>query len=108
MVLDERFDSVTGTWYISLDGEIDIYNAPEFKERLHQLIQRQSGNFVLDCRGLNYIYSTGLGVLISALRRVKEYGGEIKIQNLKPYLKKIFVITGLDKIFTIEVGNHEQ
>ncbi|HHZ14376.1 MAG: STAS domain-containing protein [Caldicoprobacterales bacterium] len=108
MVLGERFDATTKTWYISLDGEIDIYNAPEFKERLHQLIQRHSGNFVLDCGGLNYIDSTGLGVLISALRRVKEYDGEIKIQNLKPYIRKIFVITGLDKIFTIEVGNNEQ
>ena len=44
MVLGERFDATTKTWYISLDGEIDIYNAPEFKERLHQLIQRHSGN----------------------------------------------------------------
>ena len=58
-------DATTKTWYISLDGEIDIYNAPEFMERLHQLIQRHSGNFVLDCGGLNYIDSTGLGMLIT-------------------------------------------
>ncbi|HZJ56898.1 MAG TPA: STAS domain-containing protein [Clostridia bacterium] len=108
MILDERFDSDTKMWYISLDGEIDIYNAPEFKEKLHQLIQQNPGDFILDCDSLNYIDSTGLGVLISALRRVKEYNGEIKIRNLKPYIYKIFVITGLDKIFTIEVGNREQ
>ncbi|NLY60377.1 MAG: STAS domain-containing protein [Clostridiales bacterium] len=103
VVLKEKFKSETNTWCISLDGEIDIYNAPELKERLHKLIEQHPGNIILNCENLTYIDSTGLGVLISALRRVKEYDGQITIKNLKPYIHKIFVITGLDKIFTIEV-----
>ena len=103
MDVKEKFNAGTKTWYISLDGEVDIYNAPELKEKLHKLIEQHAGNFVLNCGNLNYIDSTGLGVLISALRRVKEYDGEMIITSLKPYIHKIFVITGLDKIFTIEV-----
>jgi len=99
----EIFKAETSTWHVSLDGEIDIYNAPELKEKLHKLIEQHPGNFVLDCQNLTYIDSTGLGVLISALRRVKEYDGQITITNLKPYIRKIFVITGLDKIFALEV-----
>lgn len=107
MDVKERFNADTKTWYVSLDGEVDIYNAPELKEKLHRLIEQHPGDFVLNCAGLNYIDSTGLGVLISVLRAVKEYDGNMTISNLKPYIHKIFLITGLDKIFTIEVEDHE-
>lgn len=103
MDVKEKFNPDTNTWHVSLDGEIDIYNAPDLKDKLHKLIEQQPGNIVLDCQNLTYIDSTGLGVLISALRRVKEYDGQITITNLKPYIRKIFVITGLDKIFALEV-----
>lgn len=103
MNLKEKFNVDTKEWHISLDGEIDIYNAPKLKEKLHKLIEQHSGDFILDCENLKYIDSTGLGVLISALRKVKEYDGKISIVKLKPYIHKIFIITGLDKIFTIEV-----
>ncbi len=103
MDIREKYDLDTKTWHISLNGEVDIYNAPELKEKLHKLVEQHTGDFILNCQNLTYIDSTGLGVLISALRRVKEYDGEIAITNLKPYIHKIFVITGLDKIFTIEV-----
>lgn len=103
MDIKQEFKEKDKTWYISLDGEVDIYNAPELKDKLHKLIEEHPGDCVLNCGNLNYIDSTGLGVLISALRRVKEYDGRITITDLKPHIYKIFVITGLDKIFTIEV-----
>ncbi len=103
MDIKEKYNADTNTWCISLDGEVDIYNAPELKEKLHRLIEQHPGDLVLNCGSLNYIDSTGLGVLISALRLVKEYDGNMIISDLKPYIHKIFLITGLDKIFTIEV-----
>lgn len=103
MDIQERFIDETNTWEIYLKGEIDIYNAPQLKEKLHEIITKQSGDIVMDCKDLKYIDSTGLGVLISVLKRVKEYDGNIVIKNLKPYIHKIFIITGLDKIFSIEV-----
>lgn len=104
MDVRERYDEATKTWHITLDGEIDIYNAPELKKKIHRLIEQQPGDFVLNCEGLNYIDSTGLGVLISVLKKVKEYDGHMEIVGIKPYIYKIFTITGLDKIFTIEVS----
>lgn len=103
MNVKEKFNVDTKTWHISLEGEMDIYNAPQLKEKLHRLIEQHPGDFILDCKNLKYIDSTGLGVLISALRRVKEYNGTMSIIHLKPYIHKIFIITGLDKIFAIEV-----
>ncbi len=90
------------SWNISLSGEIDIYNAPELKSKLLDLLEQKKGDIQVDCKDLKYIDSTGLGVLISALRHVKDYGGNITIRNLKPYIQKIFRITGLDKVFIIE------
>lgn len=102
MNIEQKFNVSSNTWEVKLNGEIDIYNAPDLKESLGTLIEEKQGDIIIDCEGLKYIDSTGLGVLISVLKRVKEYDGTIKITNLKPYIRKIFTITGLDKIFILE------
>lgn len=103
MDIRQEWNEQNNTWNIFLTGEIDIYNAPELKTSLLDLINQKKGNIQIDCADLKYIDSTGLGVLISALRQVKDYDGSITIKHLKPYIYKIFNITGLDKVFTIEV-----
>lgn len=103
MNIHQVWSEQDNTWRVSLSGEIDIYNAPELKSSLLKVIDQNKGDIQIDCEDLNYIDSTGLGVLISALRKVKDYDGTITIKNLKPYIYKIFTITGLDKVFTIEV-----
>lgn len=103
MDLKHHFEIANNTWIVNLSGEIDIYNAPQLKEQLLKLLEEQKGNMLIDCKDLKYIDSTGLGVLISVLKRVKDENGDITISNLKPYIQKIFTITGLDKIFSIEV-----
>ncbi|NLJ41623.1 MAG: STAS domain-containing protein [Clostridiales bacterium] len=103
MDIKEKYMEDTKTWHVLIIGEVDVYNAPELKKKFHDLAEQHRGDFVLDCADLTYIDSTGLGVLISLLKKVKEYDGSIEINNLKPFIHKIFVITGLDKIFTIGV-----
>jgi len=88
---------------MSLLGEIDVSNIAEFRDTLISGIEQKSPHILLDCEQLKYIDSTGLGVLVSAYKKAKELGGSIQIVRLKPYLKKIFMITALDKIFNIEV-----
>ena len=102
MEILQEWKEQDNSWNISLSGEIDIYNAPELKSKLLDLLEQKKGDIQVDCKDLKYIDSTGLGVLISALRHVKDYDGNITIRNLKPYIQKIFRITGLDKVFMIE------
>lgn len=102
MDIQKKYDEINGIWEVCLTGEIDIYNAPQLKESLISMLNQKNASIVLDCEKLRYIDSTGLGVLISILKRVKDFGGDIRIKNLKPYIAKIFTITGLDKIFAIE------
>lgn len=104
MLLDANFDEGQSRWEVHLYGEVDIYNAESLKSELHALIDEKKADIVLDCTSLKYIDSTGLGVLVSALKKVKEAEKQINITNLKPYIAKIFTLTGLDRIFAIEVS----
>lgn len=84
-------------------GEIDIHTSPMFKDEVNRIIDKKIINIVINCSSLDYIDSTGLGALIAILKRVKEKNLNLKIINLKPNIYKLFDITGLDKIFNIEV-----
>ncbi|MDD2572944.1 MAG: STAS domain-containing protein [Bacillota bacterium] len=92
-----------GEFNMRLKGEIDIYTAAEFKKQLNAAIDEDLGDLHLDCSELQYMDSTGLGVLIGALKRMKEQDRNIYISNLRPNVRKLFSITGLDKIFILEV-----
>lgn len=104
MLLDANYNEQSDQWDVNLYGEVDIYNADSLKSELHALIEERKADIVLDCTSLKYIDSTGLGVLVSALKRVKEAERTIRIKSLKPHIAKIFLLTGLDKIFVIEVS----
>jgi anti-sigma B factor antagonist len=88
---------------MKLKGEIDIYTAAEFKNQINAVIEEQPGDLYIDCSELRYMDSTGLGVLIGALKKMKEQNRNIYLENLKPNVRKLFSITGLDKIFIMEV-----
>ena len=104
MLSDAIYNEGNDRWDVNLYGEVDIYNADSLKNELHSLIAEKSADIILDCTNLKYIDSTGLGVLVNALKKVKETEKSIRIVNLKPYIAKIFTLTGLDKIFVIEVS----
>lgn len=89
-------------WEISVDGELDVSTADQFKEYLHKLIDKDIRNIKFDLADLKYIDSTGLGVMIGILKRVKVENKEIYIKSPRDNVKKIFSITGLDKIFKME------
>ena len=86
---------------INIEGEIDVYTSPKVKEALNDLINKGHYNLIVNLEGVSYIDSTGLGVLIGALKRVKENNGDIRLICNNMQIKKIFDITGLVKIFGI-------
>ncbi|MGI6697829.1 MAG: STAS domain-containing protein [Clostridiales bacterium] len=92
-----------GRCVVKVKGEIDIYTAAEFKKQINAAIEEVAGDLHIDCSELQYMDSTGLGVLIGALKRMKEQGRNIYLENLRPNVRKLFAITGLDKIFILEV-----
>lgn len=90
-----------------IQGEIDVYTSPKVKEGLLELIEKGKYNLVISLEDVRYIDSTGLGVLIGMLKKVREHNGTIGIVCSNPQIKKIFNITGLVKIFGIYKNQEE-
>ncbi|WP_053955132.1 STAS domain-containing protein [Inediibacterium massiliense] len=100
--IQTNYQKEENVWLVNLQGEIDIYTANQVKESLNKILDEQMTDLKIDCFELTYIDSTGLGVLIGILKRLKIEEKNIKIINPRPNISKLFHITGLDKIFLIE------
>ncbi|MBM7615599.1 STAS domain-containing protein [Alkaliphilus hydrothermalis] len=98
----KNYDEEQNQWKIDLIGEVDIYTAGQLKEAFIKIIEERKESIKINAEGLEYIDSTGLGVLIGALKRLKQENKDIIIYNVKASIKKLLNITGLDKIFIIE------
>lgn len=96
-----------GVHLAEVQGEIDVYTSPKVKESVSELIEKGHYNLVISLEGVRYIDSTGLGVLIGALKKVREHNGSIGLICTNPQIKKIFNITGLVKIFGIYKSEEE-
>jgi len=92
---------------IEVQGEIDVYTSPRVKETINELIEKEQYNLIINLEDVRYIDSTGLGVLIGALKKVREHNGSINLICTNPQIKKIFNITGLVKIFGIYKNQEE-
>jgi anti-sigma B factor antagonist len=86
---------------LEVGGEVDVYTAPRLRERLVELVDAGSRNVVVDLGRVDFLDSTGLGVLVGALKRLRAAGGTFALVCSKEPLLKIFRITALDQVFPI-------
>jgi len=101
MELDIKTDVQGNVCAVNLEGEIDVYTAPRLKEQLVAAIESGCANVIIDMEKVGFIDSSGLGVLVGALRRARERDGVVRIVCTRDNILKIFRITGLDKVFPI-------
>jgi anti-sigma B factor antagonist len=101
MELDIKSERAEDVCVLVLEGEIDVYTAPHLKEELVSAVEYGCANVVVDMEKVGFIDSSGLGVLVSALRRARERDGVVRIVCTRENILKIFRITGLDKVFPI-------
>ncbi len=101
--MDLRIDvSRRGDWSIvEVAGEIDVATAPRLREQLISLVNDGQHRIVVGLEGVDFIDSTGLGVLISGLKRVRTHDGAFALVCTEPRILKVFEITGLDAVFAI-------
>lgn len=82
---------------LSVRGEVDVYTAPKFRERLIELVSEGKHRIVVDLEGVDFLDSTGLGTIIGALKRARTHGGELRLVCAQSRITRLFEITGLDK-----------
>ena len=87
---------------VEVNGEVDIYTTKDFKKQLYNIIENSNKNIKIDFKNLTYIDSSGLGILVGALKKLKKDNRELFLMNLKSNILKLFSITNLDKVFIIE------
>lgn len=86
---------------VSIKGEVDLYTAPTLKEQIADLVASGKTSLAVDLAGVEFMDSTGLGVLIGGLKRCKEAGGSLDLVAPREPVVKVLSITGLDKVFSI-------
>jgi len=86
---------------IELTGEVDVYTAPQLKQQMIVLLEGGARALIVDLTKVEYLDSTALGVLIGGLKRLRERDGNVVLVCPSPRIRRVFEITGLDKIFDI-------
>ncbi|HEY7222312.1 MAG TPA: STAS domain-containing protein [Micromonosporaceae bacterium] len=89
---------------LEVGGEIDVYTAPKLRERLIELVNAGQKHVVVDLGRVEFLDSTGLGVLVGAHRRLRARDGSLDLVCPHERLLKVFRITGLDNVFDIHAS----
>ncbi len=92
---------IDGVPVVSASGEIDVATAPPLRDRLQALTSSGKSTVVVDLLGVTFLDSTALGVLVGALKRCREAGGDLPLVIAEPRILKVFEITGLTGVFPI-------
>ncbi len=90
-----------GIEVVTVEGEIDIYTAPRLRELLIDLVSKNNYQIVVNLEKVGFLDSTGLGVLVGGLKRVRPHDGSLDLVCTQERILKIFRITGLTKVFGI-------
>ena len=99
----ERFDREV---VLTLSGELDLYAAPRLRQQLIELANEPHPpkRIVLDVAGIDFIDSTGIGVMVGALKRVRHHGGDVVLRAPNARVYKVLELTALVDVFEIEAA----
>jgi anti-sigma B factor antagonist len=87
---------------IALAGELDAYDAPALRTMFQEAVATARPPIVVvDLTSVSFLDSTVLGALVGLLRRVREYGGELRAVLPDSPARRIFEVTALDKAFIV-------
>lgn len=99
MTIDDHIESDRAV--LTVHGEVDVYTAPTLRERILTVISEGASTVVVDLSKVGFMDSTGLGVLVGALKRLRQSDGNlIVVCDSEPVLK-IFAVTGLTDVFGV-------
>jgi len=86
---------------VEVEGQLIVGNRNEFKQKVLDELERGARKVLIDFARTGYIDSSGLGVLVTLSRRIREEGGELRLANLNDDLNTLFELTKLDTLFQI-------
>jgi anti-sigma B factor antagonist len=96
-----RKDEAKGVVIIGVDGQLIVGNRHDLKKKVLDAMEAGERKFVVDFTATGYIDSSGLGVLVSLAKKVREAGGDLRLAGLNEDLRTLFELTKLDTLFTL-------
>lgn len=90
-----------------VEGQLIVGNRQELKQKVLQELEGGGRKFLIDFTGTGYIDSSGLGVLVSLSKKIREQGGELRLAALNDDLRTLFELTKLDTLFQISKSRDE-
>src|SRR5690606_482088 len=91
----------SGVVVVDVDGQLIVGNRQELKQKVLDELEGGERKFLIDFANTGYIDSSGLGVLVSLSKKIREQGGELRLSNLNEDLRTLFELTKLDTLFKI-------
>jgi anti-sigma B factor antagonist len=90
-----------GVVVVAVDGQLIVGNRQELKQQVIDALEGGARKFVVDFTRTGYIDSSGLGVLVSLSKKIREHGGDLRLAGLNEDLQTLFELTKLDTLFAI-------
>lgn len=101
MHYEYRIHQDTGDAVLSIEGELDAGSAPSIEHALKDMIGQGHTKIMVEAFGLTYISSAGIGAFISTIDQLRSAGGELSFCGLRPNVRRVFDLLGLDQVFII-------
>jgi anti-sigma B factor antagonist len=90
-----------GVLVVEVDGQLIVGNRQEFKQKVLDALEAGDRKVLVDFTRTGYIDSSGLGVLVSLSKKIRDEGGDLRLAGLNEDLKTLFELTKLDTLFAI-------
>jgi anti-sigma B factor antagonist len=91
-----------GSWSIvDVDGEVDVFTAPRLRERIIELVDKGQYRIIVNLEAVSFMDSTGLGVLVGGLKRVREHDGVLALVCTRRPVLRVLALTGLNRVFPL-------
>jgi anti-sigma B factor antagonist len=87
-----------GCTILTVEGEIDVATAPQLRQAAVRLANDGKTSLVIDLSGVGFLDSTGLGVIVGVVKRVRTQGGELAIAGADNHVRKVFEITRISDV----------
>lgn len=85
-----------------VSGALDVYETPNFRNALFAIVDEGHDRVVVDCMGITFVDSSGLGVLVDASRRLHERDGSLVVRHAPPPTRRLFDLAGVDGYFEFD------
>jgi len=100
--IQKTYNEEEQIWVLTLEGEVDLHTAGNLKESVSEMLDEKISSIRVMGDRLEFIDSTGLSVFIGVIKKLQTKNHRIIVTNIKPSIKKLLNITGLDKIIIVE------